>query len=164
MYPGSCSVVSTYGVSLPIRCITLAGEQEIDFKFLNRIIILFDKEKPHKRHCVDIRKIASMVLSNKSYTSAVINTCFNTNFNQFVNFYRVKDALYHIENNNNTPVTVLCEDIGFRSFSAFSDAFKRYTRGYTPYNWQQNVDMMRMQADDCKSVKEEEDDGYDKVV
>lgn len=164
MYPGSCSVVSTYGVSLPIRCITLAGEQEIDFKLLNRIIILFDKEKPHKRHCVDIRKIASMVLSNKSYTSAVINTCFNTNFNQFVNFYRVKDALYHIENNNNTPVTVLCEDIGFRSFSAFSDAFKRYTRGYTPYNWQQNVDMMRMQADDCKSVKEEEDDGYDKVV
>lgn len=164
MNPGSCSVVSTYGESLPMRCITLAGEKEIDFKLLNRIIILFDREKPHKCHCVDIRQVASMVLSNKSYTSSVINTCFNTNFSQFVNFHRVKDALYHIENNNDTPVTLLCEDIGFRSFSAFSDAFKRYTRGYTPYNWQQNMDMIRIPADDCKSVKTEEGDSYDKVV
>lgn len=147
MLTDSCVADSTCGVYLPVRRITLAGEQVIDFELLNRIVILFDKEKPHRSSCVDIRRVASMALSNKSYTSAVINTCFNTNFNRFVNFYRVRDAVYHIVNKDNTPITLLCEDIGFKSFSAFSDAFKRFTGGYTPYKWQQNMIMTKAPKD-----------------
>lgn len=160
--PKCCSVVSTYGGALPVRRIKLAGEQEVDYELLNRILILFDKEKPHKQACMGIRKIASMVLSNKSYTSSIINTCFNMNFNRFVNFYRVKDACYHIMNEDNVPVTLLCEDMGFRSFSAFSDAFKRYTRGYTPYRWQQNMAMAKIPFEMESDLKTKEI-GYDKV-
>ena len=156
MCPEHCSVQSTFRVALPIRHITLAGEREIDFSLLNRILILFDSKRPHKSASVDIRKIASMVLSNKSYTSSVINTCFNTNFNRFVNFYRIKDALYHIVNEDDTPVTILCENIGFKSFSAFSDAFKRYTRGYTPYRWQQNMTIAKIPAYDKIEIQTEE--------
>ncbi len=161
-YPNGCSVVSTYGDVLPVRRIRLAGEREIDYELLNRILILFNEEKPHKQACMDIRKIASMVLSNKSYTSSIINTCFNMNFNRFVNFYRVKDACYHIMSEDNVPVTLLCEDMGFRSFSAFSDAFKRYTRGYTPYRWQQNMAMAKIPAE-MKSELKTQEVGYDKV-
>lgn len=161
-YPNGYSVVSTYGDVLPVRRIRLAGEREIDYELLNRILILFDRDKPHKQACMDIRKIASMVLSNKSYTSSIINTCFNINFNRFMNFYRVKDACYHIMSEDNVPVTLLCEDMGFRSFSAFSDAFKWYTRGYTPYRWQQNMAMAKIPSEIMSDLKTQEV-GYDKV-
>lgn len=131
-YPNGCSVVSTYGDVLPVRRIRLAGEREIDYELLNRILILFDRDKPHKQACMDIRKIASMVLSNKSYTSSIINTCFNINFNRFMNFYRVKDACYHIMSEDNVPVTLLCEDMGFRSFSAFQTRLNG-TRAVIPH-------------------------------
>ena len=43
-YPNGCSVVSTYGDVLPVRRIRLAGEREIDYELLNRILILFNEQ------------------------------------------------------------------------------------------------------------------------
>jgi AraC-like DNA-binding protein len=65
--------------------------------------------------------------------SQVINEQFSSNFNDFINSYRVEDAkkmLMDPEGRNFT-IASIAYDSGFNTLSAFNVAFKKFT-GVTP--------------------------------
>lgn len=78
-------------------------------------------------------KIAKAIGSNSKYVSSVVNECFGKNFRTFTNEYRVKEAIrrFSAEEYANYTMTAIGESVGFRSYTNFIDAFRRFT-GITP--------------------------------
>ncbi|PCJ23695.1 MAG: hypothetical protein COA96_11110 [SAR86 cluster bacterium] len=64
----------------------------------------------------------------------VISTYFNfSNFNQFLNFYRIQEAAQNLSAASG-PISTIAYDVGFSSISAFNAAFKAI-HGVTPTNY-----------------------------
>lgn len=80
-----------------------------------------------------LEKIAKAIGSNSKYVSAVVNECFGKNFRTFTNEYRVKEAIrrFSAAEYANYTMTAIGESVGFRSYTNFIDAFRRFT-GITP--------------------------------
>lgn len=77
--------------------------------------------------------LARMVDSNVKYVSQTINEEFNRNFSTFVNEYRIRIACDRFANPeyDSYKIKYIGESVGFRSQTAFSDAFRRHT-GLSP--------------------------------
>lgn len=77
--------------------------------------------------------------TNQSYLSQVINNYHGQNFNQFINNFRVKEALELLsQKDENIQLKELYLDLGFNSYSVFNEAFKK-TIGVTPGYYQKTV-------------------------
>ncbi|MDR2972596.1 MAG: AraC family transcriptional regulator [Bacteroidales bacterium] len=80
-----------------------------------------------------INKLATMLQSNHTYVSQVINTVFEKNFRSFLNGYRIKEAqrLFSEPNASKYTIEAVSLQVGFKSRSAFREAFKEIT-GVSP--------------------------------
>ena len=80
-----------------------------------------------------IDKLATMTQSNHTYVSQVINTTFKKNFRSFLNSYRIREAqlLFSSPNAAKYTIEAVSLHVGFKSRSAFRDAFKEIT-GVSP--------------------------------
>ena len=84
---------------------------------------------------------AAMALkTNTSYLSGLINKDCKCNFNQFVNKYRIEKACEYLRNRKMDIYSVegIAEMVGFKSKSAFNQAFKD-TTGITPSTFRNNT-------------------------
>jgi len=99
-----------------------------------RLMEYFEKEKPYLNPKVKIIDIANCLKTNKSYLSRVINSHFKKNFSQFINWYRIRDAMSLYMRNPNIDITTMADKSGFQSMTTFNTAFTRYT-GMTPGEW-----------------------------
>jgi len=77
-----------------------------------------------------IDKLADLVQSNRTYVSQTINNVLEKNFRAFLNGYRIQEAQRLFSEPDKTVETVALR-VGFRSQSAFRDAFKEIT-GVSP--------------------------------
>lgn len=80
-----------------------------------------------------LETLARMVDSNVKYVSQTINEEFNRNFSTFVNEYRIRIACDRFADPeyDSYKIKYIGESVGFRSQTAFSDAFRRHT-GLSP--------------------------------
>jgi AraC-like DNA-binding protein/Tfp pilus assembly protein PilF len=80
-----------------------------------------------------INKLATMLQSNHTYVSQVINSAFKKNFRSFLNSYRIKEAqrLFSEPDASKYTIEAVSLQVGFKSRSAFRDAFKEIT-GVSP--------------------------------
>ena len=110
---------------------TLTEEQKEDLKLL--IINTMENEKLYLDSNFSIVVFSKHLNVSRTYISQVINEKFNMNFNNFINEYRIKEALHVLtdEANNYLTIETIALSIGFRSKSSFNSAFKKYT-GITP--------------------------------
>jgi len=69
----------------------------------------------------------------RHHLSAVINTVYQTNFNQLINQHRIEYLLEHFHEPKWTRLTFegMAEEVGFRNRSTFLNSFKKVT-GMTP--------------------------------
>ncbi len=76
-----------------------------------------------------ITDVSRKLDTHSKKVSQIINQGFNMNFNDFVNYYRIKALIRKIENGEHTIQTILslAFECGFNSKSTFNRAFKRYT-------------------------------------
>ncbi len=114
-----------------IKSKTLSYSKE-DPLFLS-LIKLFEKEKPYTDPELSLDKLASMINTNKSYLSSMINQVTNKNFYHFINEYRVKHLiqLFNEEKTSDFTIISLAYESGFNSKSTFQAVFKKET-GKTP--------------------------------
>jgi YesN/AraC family two-component response regulator len=108
-------------------------------QYIEKLLILMDKEKFFMQKQITISHIAKELKTNRNYISQLINDCFNTNFNSFINEYRVREArklLVKVEFDNYT-IEGIGETVGFHSKATFNSAFKKIT-GVTPSFFKQN--------------------------
>ena len=60
--------------------------------------------------------MAESLNTNRTYLSQIINEQTNLSFNQYVNNYRIEEAIRILsDNNNDMPLKAVCSHIGFRS-------------------------------------------------
>ncbi len=100
----------------------------------DRLVSYFEKEKPYLKPDLTIYEVALYLYSNKTYLSRVINECFDNNFNQFVNYYRVEEAKRLFKNDMSMNIHQMCDLAGFGSMATFSIAFRYYV-GNSPAEW-----------------------------
>ncbi|WP_299668484.1 AraC family transcriptional regulator [uncultured Polaribacter sp.] len=118
--------------------------QDLVEKYQNTHNSAFEKEvvqltsymtskKPYLDASLSIRNLAEQIQMNSRDLSVLINQHLNQHFFDFVNQYRIKEAMKILKNPSKKEFTVLeiLYEVGFNSKSSFNTAFKKHT-GYTP--------------------------------
>lgn len=99
----------------------------------DRICELMDKEKPYKTPQLTREKLAAMVGTNRTYLSTVIREKSGMSYQQFINSYRIGEAVRILSDRNavDYPLKQLYADLGFTSPSTFYKLFQQSV-GITP--------------------------------
>ncbi len=102
-------------------------------ELFDELILLMEEEKFYLQKNIKLNTIAKALETNNLYLSQVINQKANTNFNNFLNSYRINDARKHLSDPNfqNLSIEGIAYEVGFKSKSTFNIAFKKHT-GITP--------------------------------
>jgi AraC-like DNA-binding protein len=88
---------------------------------------LFEEHSIYNRSKLTLKELSDELKLPPKYVSYLINTYSSSNFNDFVNAYRVKDVLRRIQTEKNKNLLGIALDAGFNSKSTFNQAFKQHT-------------------------------------
>lgn len=114
---------------------SVLNQDEID-KLKENILIYFKEKEPYLNPELSLKFVADALELNTNKVSFLINQAFNSNFNDFVNGYRLKYFKTIALNPKNAHLTILglAYDSGFNSKSVFNTFFKK-VEGITPSRW-----------------------------
>ena len=99
-----------------------------------RIMEVMETKRPYTDQDFDIPQLASMVRSNRTYVSKVINRQSGMNFRTWLAKYRINLVQKYLKENPEASLDELCVIAGYASKSSLFRHFKSIT-GYTPVNW-----------------------------
>lgn len=124
--------------SKPYKNSSIKPEDYDHYKTL--IINLMDSEKPFLDTELKQSDLAKKLDLTSHHLSEILNYCFNQNFYNFINSYRIIEAQNLIKNNieSDTKIIAIAFDAGFKSKSSFNRVFKNYT-GQTPTAYKNNL-------------------------
>ncbi|MBM7072202.1 AraC family transcriptional regulator [Shewanella sp. 202IG2-18] len=108
---------------------------------LKRILTAMEAEKFYQQEGLTIAKLAKHVSIHEYKLRNIINGELNyRNFNDFLNYYRIKEVTEKLEllEFNQIPVLTMALESGFRSLSSFNKAFKE-THGKTPTEYRKHA-------------------------
>lgn len=106
-------------------------------KELVKIVESMEQDKLYQQDGLTISGLAKHLAIQEYKLRNLINVELNyRNFNDFLNFYRIKEVAENLvlPKSSHLPVLTLALDSGFRSLSSFNKAFKN-TYGITPTNY-----------------------------
>lgn len=97
-------------------------------------------EKPFLNPSLTIQDIAVAIEIPVRELSVLINQNVNQHFYDFVNSYRIEQAMQLLKNTSKNKVTILeiLYEVGFNSKSSFNTAFKKHT-GKTPTEFRNHI-------------------------
>jgi tetratricopeptide (TPR) repeat protein len=95
-------------------------------ELLNKILAIMEDRSVICDTDFSIGTLAELTQSNYTYVSQVINNAFKKNFRSFLNSYRIREAerLFSEEDTAKYTIEAVAFQVGFKSRSAFYDAFK----------------------------------------
>lgn len=106
----------------------------------NRVNRMMEEENIYRDPDLSIDKLASMLGTNRSYLSRVINEHSGVNFNKFINRLRIRDAVQMLSDiHSSSSIKQIAVDTGFNSQSTFSRVFAEET-GVFPSVYKRNID------------------------
>lgn len=90
-------------------------------------------EKPYLNAELKLNDLASMLGTNYTYLSQLINQQYSLNYNDYLNNMRVKEACYMLtgRKDKNLTIDMIASKVGFSTKSTFYVAFKKFT-GVSP--------------------------------
>lgn len=126
------------------------------------LLELMEQEKVYLNNKLTIDEVAKRLMTNRSYLSQMINDKFKTNFNNFINEYRVKEAqrLLLENNTNNYSIEGVSISVGFNSKSTFNSAFKKFT-GIRPSEF---IQLKKKQSTEPQNNDEPDDSDIDSEI
>ncbi len=100
---------------------------------LDQLTDLMQTEKVFLTKELSLDDLAKRLNTNRTYLSQFINDQFQSNFSNYVNEYRVKEARKILLQpaGKLLKIEAIAQDVGFNSKSSFNIAFKKFT-GLTP--------------------------------
>lgn len=100
------------------------------------LLTYFEEEEPYLNPQLSLKFVADVLGLNTNKMSYLINQAFDTNFNDFINQYRLNHFKTIAIDPKNSHLTILglAYDSGFNSKSVFNTYFKK-TEGLTPRAW-----------------------------
>ena len=109
-----------------------------EYKIIQRLILYFESHKPYLNKDLKLADVSKQIYTNRTYLSRALNQRLSKNFNQFVNYYRVKEACNLFLENPLIKINEMSMQSGFKSLSSFTTAFSLNMR-YTPAEWCKEV-------------------------
>jgi AraC-like DNA-binding protein len=102
---------------------------EITEFFLNKILTYMQKDKPYLDSNIRLNTLAINLGISPSYLSQILNLKLNQNFYDFINHYRIKEAMIILSDpKKNDNILSVAFEVGFNSKQTFNSAFKKYTK------------------------------------
>ena len=92
-----------------------------------QLLLCLEKDRPWLNHNLRIRDLTLITGTNRTYLSKIINDHFKNNFNDFINSYRIKEAVSIMDKDYSGSLSLqeIAENSGFGSVSTFRRAFKK---------------------------------------
>lgn len=109
-------------------------------KIKKEVLSYFSEDAPFLDPQLSLTTVADDLELNTNKLSYIINECFNANFNEFVNTYRLQHFKKIAQNPKNKSITLLglAYDSGFNSKTVFNTFFKKM-EGLTPSQWVKSI-------------------------
>ncbi len=129
---------------LPKTEITKYKNSKLNDEVINKcksdLIRLMEKDKLYLNGKLSIQDVSEKLSIPRQYISEVLNEHMNTNFQDFINEYRVEEFIKRLQNDQNNHFTLLgiAIDVGFNSKSSFNATFKKF-KGVTPTQFKKNI-------------------------
>ncbi|NOZ34757.1 MAG: helix-turn-helix domain-containing protein [Chlorobi bacterium] len=107
-------------------------------ELLSKIENEFEINKIYKEN-ISLQKLAEKLNTNTSYLSGIINNTYKTSFSDFLNHYRIQEAVDLFNNPDfiNYSTEAIGKESGFNSDKTFVRAFKKHI-GVTPSYFRKN--------------------------
>ena len=98
------------------------------------------EEKPYLNPSLTIQDISADIEIPTRELSILINHTLGQHFFDFINTYRIQDAMIILKDSTKNKVTILeiLYEVGFNSKSSFNTAFKNHT-GFTPTAYRNRI-------------------------
>lgn len=100
---------------------------------------LMSEQKVYMDNLLTKDKVAELLGSNRTYLSQIINEQTGKTFTQYINDYRIQDAIRRLSDpENQIPLKALSVELGFNSSTTFYKQFQTAT-GMTPAQYRSQV-------------------------
>ena len=109
------------GYKLPVQYVDSESRSAVLF---NEVVKIMEVKKPYLQDDFDLDDLSRMTRTNRLYLSKAINFHSGRNFNQMVNYYRVKYAVELIRRDSGLKMSEVAEMSGFHTTVSFNMAFK----------------------------------------
>lgn len=108
-------------------------------EFKQKLLDTMDANKPYLNSDLNLNELADMLQVSPNHLSQIINDCFNQNFYDFINQYRIEEFQKNMmANENRFTILGLAFEVGFNSKSAFYKAFQKHSK-ITPTEFIQKI-------------------------
>ena len=115
----------------------LTDEMINDYK--TDLLLAMQKDKLFLNGKLSIQDVSEKLNIPRQYISEVLNEHMNTNFQDFINQYRVEEFINRLQKypNNRFTLLAIATEVGFNSKSSFNATFKKI-KGLTPTEFKKN--------------------------
>ncbi len=119
-------------------------------ELLNNLIDALDNKKVYLDNKLTIDSLADMLYTNRTYLSKLINDVYGKNFNNFINEYRVSEAINIIKDGrfDNLTLEAIASKCGFNNKTTFNTFFKKIT-GITPSFFRKNINEIEIEKENA---------------
>ena len=124
-YPGFFFELREIGIKTRYKKSTLAGVDQNEIE--SGIDRLMEEERIYQDEELTLARLAERLNLSTHQLSEYLNAQKQISFNDFVNRFRVKEAITLIQEKSDWPVLRIGYEVGFNSKSAFYNAFKKET-------------------------------------
>lgn len=109
-------------------------------RYKSQLVALMSENEPHLDPNLSLRSLAQMIPLHPNYLSQLLNECFDKNFAEYINTYRVEAFKERVADPRHRHLTLLAIafDSGFNSKTAFNSFFKKMM-GKTPKKYWKEV-------------------------
>ncbi len=107
------------------------------FPFIQKLNICMEQEKLYLNPKLTITELATAIGTNRTYLSEYLNKELNTNFYEYINAFRVKEACSMLLSDTIENIEIIAETCGFNSLSTFRRSFLKET-GKTPLQYKKS--------------------------
>lgn len=109
---------------------SLADEEKLRIRFEDLIVT----EQLFLKQGIRISDIATMLETNRTYISRLVNNTYNMSFSDYMNTLRIDYAEQYLLHHKDAKQSDIAEACGFPNAPAFNNVFKKIT-GVTPKIW-----------------------------
>jgi ligand-binding sensor domain-containing protein/AraC-like DNA-binding protein len=137
-----------YGKRFPVKTITKGEDKESkislpsDFvkEYTNKLTHLMEVEKVYRDEKLTLLSLAEKLSILRYQLSFILNDRLKSNFNDYINWYRIEEAKKILESSEAEDKTIaaIAIDVGFNSLTTFYKVFKKHT-GLTPSQYRKDA-------------------------
>lgn len=116
-------------------------------KIADRLRYLMREERLYRKADLTLSQLAQEVGCRPYLVSQALSACLKTSFFEFVNRYRIEEAVYLLDRDRTQQVIQIAYQVGFNSKSSFNTAFKRFV-SKSPTAYRSDIGSTSLKSDD----------------